>query len=145
MKKLVTLALIFIATGGVAFAQKKEHKESKVIVPTAVKQAFEKQYAGTKAKWDNENGKFEASFKKADKDMSILYNANGTVEETELAISITELPAAATAYITSHKLGKVKEAAKITKANGTIEYEAEIKTGDALFDSKGNFIKIVKE
>ena len=152
MKKLVAIALMGLSS--MAFAQekeskeskeKKESKETKVMVPTVVKQAFEKQYAGTKAKWDNENGKFEASFKKDKQDMSVLYNANGTVEETEMSIPVTDLPANIKTYITAHKLGKVKEAAKITKANGTVEYEAEVKSGDALFDSKGNFIKIVKD
>ena len=152
MKKLVTVALMVVGLSSMAFAQEKgegkegkEEKENKVMVPTAVKQAFEKQHAGVKAKWDNEDGKFEASFKKDKQDMSVLYNANGTMEEMEASIPVTEVPANIKAYITAHKLGKIKEAAKITKANGTVEYEAEVKTGDALFDSKGNFIKIVKD
>lgn len=141
MKKLMAIAILLLGTSSIALAQKK----SKAIVPAAVKQAFETQYAGTKAKWDDENGRFEASFKKANQDMSVLYNADGSVEETELSIPVAALPANIKTYITTQKLGKVKEAAKITKANGTVEYEAEVQSGDALFDSGGNFIKIVKD
>lgn len=145
MKKLLGMAIIVLALSNVAFAQKKETKETKVMVPTAVKQAFEKQHAGVKAKWDDEDGKYEAGFKQGKQEMSVLYNANGSVEETEVEIPIPELPAVSRAYIANNKLGKIKEAAKITKANGTVMYEAEVKTGDVLFDSKGKFIKIAKD
>ena len=151
MKKVLGLAIIALAMSSVAFAQKKEgkeekeNKESKVMVPAAVMQAFEKAHSGVKAKWDDEDGKYEAGFKQGKQEISVLYNANGSVEETEIEISISELPAISKAYVVNNKLGKIKEAAKITKANGTVEYEAEVKSGDVLFDSKGNFIQLVKE
>ena len=52
MKNVLGIALLLLALNNVAFAQNKEIKQTKVMVPTAVKQAFEKQHAAVKAKWD---------------------------------------------------------------------------------------------
>jgi len=145
MKNVLGIALLLLALNNVAFAQNKETKQTKVMVPTAVKQAFEKQHAAVKAKWDEENGKYEAGFKQGKQEISILYNADGSVEETEVEIPVSELPANSRAYVANQKLGKIKEAAKITKANGTVEYEAEVIAGDVLFDSHGKFIKLSKD
>ncbi|MBS0646502.1 MAG: PepSY-like domain-containing protein [Verrucomicrobia bacterium] len=138
MKKSILVAALALGLGTAAFAQKNE-------VPVAVKTAFEKQYPGIKAKWDDENGKYEAGFKYQGQEMSAVYAATGTLEETEVEIPIKNLPAAVHSYVADHKMGKIKEAAKITKANGTVEYEAEVKGGDAIFNADGKFIKIVKD
>ena len=138
MKKTV---LTFAAIAGLStftFGQK-------IKIPAAVQTSFEKQYPGTPAKWENEHGKYEANFKHNGHELSALYDASGTLEETETEIPVSQLPASVTKYIVEHQLGKIKEASKITKANGTIEYEAEVKAGDALFNEAGNFIKIEKE
>ena len=36
---------------------------------------------------------------------------------------------------------KISETAKITKADGTVVFEVEVKGKDLLFDAKGNIIK----
>ncbi|HNJ26678.1 MAG: PepSY-like domain-containing protein [Chitinophagaceae bacterium] len=77
--------------------------------------------------------------------MSALFTPAGTMEESEMEIKTNELPAAVTTYINKHHSGaKIKEAAKITKANGDIYYEAEIKGKDLIFDINGNFLKVAK-
>jgi hypothetical protein len=40
---------------------------------------------------------------------------------------------------------KVEEAAKIVKANGDINYEAEVHHKDVIFDANGKFIKEAKD
>jgi hypothetical protein len=35
--------------------------------------------------------------------------------------------------------------AKITKANGEVNYEAEVKGQDLIFDANGRFLKSIKE
>ena len=147
MKKYLMLmvAAASITTATIAQNHEKNEKKAHANVPASVKQAFEKQYPGTKAKWDNEDGKFEAGFKHNGHEMSVLYNSNGTVEETEMEIPVTQLPAAANSYITQHKLGKISEAAKITKANGEVNYEAEVKGKDVIFDAAGKFLKEIKD
>jgi hypothetical protein len=114
-------------------------------VPVAVKAAFAKQFAGATAKWEKENGEYEAGFKMEGKEMSALFTADGKMTESEISIKPTELPAKVLAYVkANYKDKKIKAGAKITKADGTINYEAEINGVDVMFDSDGKFLKEVK-
>jgi len=142
MKKLFILA---IATGTVALsACGQKLKESQV--PAAVRVAFQKQYPNTKASWDKEDANYEVNFKKNGKEMSAIIEESGTIVETETMISVSELPLSISDYMTKHYKGvKVKEAAKIVKANGEVNYEAEIAHKDIVFDGNGKFIKEEKE
>lgn len=142
MKKSILVAMIALGLGNFAFAQKANNNANP---PAAVLQAFQKQYPGIKAKWEKEKGNYEAGFHQGKKEMSAVYEANGALLETEVEIAASELPSGVTKYASAHNLGKVKEAAKITKANGTVEYEAEVKGGDAIFDAKGNFLRMSKD
>ena len=115
-------------------------------IPSIVKNAFAKAYPGVKAKWDKEGSKYEASFKENKSDKSVLYNAKGMAEETEMDMKADMLPAAVRATLAKdYKNMKIAEAAKITKADGTVMYEAEIKGKDYLFTPEGKLIKAVKE
>lgn len=146
MKIILMLLVAAASISTVTLAQMKEksEKKEKENVPAVVKRAFEKQYPGTKVKWDKEDGKYEAGFKYLSHEMSVVYNASGVVEETEIEIPVSQLPAAVTSYILQHKMGKISESAKITKANGEVHYEAEVKGKDVIFDAAGNLLKEVK-
>jgi len=142
MKKIMILFVFAAAFAGNAGAQKLDASK----VPAAVKAAFSKQYPGTAVKWEMEDGKYEASFKQNGNSMSVLYEANGTMTESEVDIKTTALPAAVQAYIKEHYKGKaIKEGAKITKADGTVNYEAEVDGKDVIFDAAGKFLKEVKD
>ncbi|MBB2148254.1 PepSY-like domain-containing protein [Pedobacter gandavensis] len=112
-------------------------------VPSAVKTAFAKAHPDLKSvSWEKEKTNYEAGFKLNGKKTSELYTLNGMMTESEVAIMPTELPAEARNYIASHYKGvKIKEAAKITRTNGEITYEAEINGKDVIFDAKGNPVK----
>ncbi|MDD4637345.1 MAG: PepSY-like domain-containing protein [Bacteroidales bacterium] len=147
MKKVVLIGVIglgLVAVSAVAFAI-SEGCEKKTEVPAVVKTAFEKQYPGLKAEWSEEDGCFEAEFKQNKKEMSAVYDAQGVLQETEEEITVNELPKAVTDYVNANKSGKIKEAAIITKPDGTVNYEAEIKGKDFMFDATGNFIQIASE
>ncbi len=122
------------------FAQKSD-------APAAAKSAFAKAYPGaTNIKWDKEDGAYEVDFELGGKKMSAVYDAKGTLQESEIAIEPTALPAPVIAYMKEHyKSITVKAAAKITKPDGTINYEAAIKGKDVLFDAGGKFIKEAKD
>ena len=125
-----------------ASAQKLKDAE----VPVAVKTSFAKQYPGAVTKWEKEDGKYEANFKQAGKTMSALFESNGVFTESEIDIKVANLPATVLAYVKANYKGKaIKESAKITKANGNINYEAEVNGIDIIFDGKGKFIKEVKD
>lgn len=141
MKKLMMMSALFATIGFAACAQKLDASK----VPAAVKAAFAKQYPGVTAGWEKENGKYEVSFKQNGNTMSALYEVNGSLQETEMDIKIADLPATVQAYVKEHYKGKtVKEAAKITKADGTVNYEAEVGGKDVIFDANGKFLKEAK-
>lgn len=141
MKKLMCLLAGIVLLAGTVTAQKLKEAQ----VPAAVKAAFAKHFPGVNVKWEKEDAKYEAGFHQNGKEMSALFDANGTLTETEVAIKIAELPAAVHQYIQKNHPGvKIKEASKITLADGTIHYEAEVNGQDLLFDTAGNFIKAVK-
>jgi len=142
MKKLILMTVAAMITS-LTFAQKTQDKN----VPAIIKSAFQKQYPDAKEiKWEQENGNYEAEFEIGETDYSVLIDASGNIIETEIEISVDALPANAKEYVSQNHAGqKIKEAAKITDAKGTVTYEAEIKGTDLIFDSNGNFIKEVKE
>lgn len=115
-------------------------------VPAAVKASYSKQFPGTEATWEKEGDKYEAGFKKDGSTMSALFEANGTMTESEMGIKVADLPATVLAYVKEHYKGKnIKESAKITKADGTVNYEAEVNGTDVIFDASGKFIKEAKD
>lgn len=142
MKKLILMTVAAMITS-LTFAQKTQDKN----VPAIIKSAFQKQYPDAKeVKWEKENGNYEAEFEVGETDYSVLIDASGNIIETEIEISNDALPANAKEYISKNYAGqKIKEAAKITDAKGTVTYEAEIKGKDLIFDSNGVFIREVKE
>ena len=136
------MAIFAVSIAFSACAQKLDAAK----VPAAVKTSFAKQYPGAAAKWEKEDGKYEAGFKMDGSSMSALFEANGTMTESEMDIKIADLPANVLAYVKDHYKGKsIKEGAKITKADGTINYEAEVDGKDVIFDAAGKFLKEIKD
>jgi putative PepSY-like beta-lactamase-inhibitor len=142
MKGLFVLVIVVGISGSSACSQKLKDSQ----VPAATKIAFQKQYPNTKASWDKEDANYEVNFKKGGKEMSAIIQENGTIVETETMISLNDLPAPVSDYMNKHYKGsKVKDAAKIVKANGKVNYEAEIAHKDIVFDGNGKFLKEEKE
>ena len=142
MKKLIlSLAVAGFITN--ANAQKLMAKN----VPVAVTNAFSKVYPSIKdVDWSKDGNNYEAEYDKGNFDKSVTYDASGKLLETEVEILASELPTSVMEYVKkTYKEDEVKEASKITDANGTVTYEAEVKGKDLMFDSKGNFIKAIKD
>lgn len=116
-------------------------------VPDAAKKAFAKSCPGiSKVTWEKEDGNFEASFEQNGNQLSVIYDAKGAMLESEIEMKAADLPAGIIAYMKEHYKGvSIKSGAKITKANGTINYEAAIKGKDVLFDAGGKFLKEAKD
>ena len=141
MKRLFIKVIVVGICGFSASGQKL--KESQM--PAAARAAFQRHYPNTKANWDKEDANYEVNFKKDGKGMSVLIQ-DGTIVETETMISLNELPALAFDYMNQHYKGiKLKDAARIVKANGEVNYEAEIVHKDIVFDGNGKFLKEEKE
>jgi len=142
MKKLIMMSALAACISFTAGAQKLEASK----VPAAVKTSFAKQYPGVTAKWEKEDGRYEANFTQSGKTMSVLIDEKGMIAETEMDIKVAELPNSALTYVKEHYKGKtIKEGAKITKADGTVNYEAEVDGKDVIFDANGKFLKEAKD
>ena len=136
-KTIVMLAATVISLS--ACGQKLKEKD----VPSAVTSAFKQKFSDAKdVDWEKENGNYEAEFKAGKIEQSVVFDGTGKIVETEVEIKESELPASVKEYLSQKYSGeKIKEAAKITDANGTVTYEAEVHDKDLIFDSNGNFIK----
>lgn len=142
MKKLLMMMVISVSVAFVACGQKIDASK----VPAAVKAGFAKEYPGISPKWEKENGNYEVNFKQNGNSMSLLIQPNGSIIETETDIRVDELPATVLAYVKEHYPGKnIKEAAKITRADRSVNYEAEVNHKDVIFDANGKFIKEAKD
>lgn len=138
MKTLFVL-LAFTLTTVTAHAQ----KNVKAIIPAPVLEAMKKLHPDAHpVKWDTEGNNYEGSFKQGSLEHSVLFDAGGNVLETEWEIPVSELPVSARTYIEQHYKGnKLKEADKITDANGVVTYEVELDRKELLFDASGKFIR----
>lgn len=138
MKKILLTLAITITIASIA--------QKKWSIPDAAKTAFTKAYPGaTKIKWEKEDSNFEVSFALNGQEYSAVYDTKGGLVESEQEIKVSDLPAAALTYMKEHYKGTaVKGAAKITKAGNSINYEAEIKGKDVIFDVTGKFLKEIK-
>jgi len=134
MKKIFGIFLLMGGMVTATFAQKVAAAK----IPAEVKSAFFKNHPGVKVNWEMEKQNYEAGFSLNGKETSEVYSAAGFLLETEVAIKTSEFPVAVMLKL---KGMKVAEAAKITKADGSVNYEAEVKGKDLLFDAKGNPIK----
>lgn len=124
---LASVALCcFGATAG--FSQKP--------VPAAVCEAFSQKFPGVSdVDWDKENDReWEAGFEQNGIEMSASFRADGAWLETETEIKAADLPAPVQAAL---KGKKVREAARIERADGTTVFEAEVGNKDLLFDAAG--------
>jgi len=138
MKTTIILLAVF------AFVlEANAQKVNEADVPEAVKTKFVAMFPGVKTDgWEKENGKYEAEFKQNKIETSVLFESNGTYVQTDVEIPVSELPKGVNDYATKNLAGKkINEATKITSADGTLTYEAEIGNIDYLFDAGGNFLK----
>jgi hypothetical protein len=115
--------------------------------PAAAKTAFAKAFPGAvKAKWEKEKNDYEVEFGLDGKKMSAVYDKTGLLKETEQDIKPGDLPADATSYVKMHyPKNNIKAAAKITKPNAEVNYEAELNKKDLIFDASGKFIREEKD
>jgi len=131
MKKIMLLSLFALVSCATAFAANP---------PQAVLAAFQQKFPNAQdVDWSKEkNGDWEAEFElSGSHEMSANFSADGRWIETETEIAFSELPAPVIAALRGKK---VKEAARIEKADGSTVYEAEVKRKDLMFDASGKML-----
>jgi len=142
MKKAAFL-LTMITTVVCVNAQKVQQKN----VPVSVQNSFQKQFPTVKdAKWEKEDGNYEAGFKINGAETSVVINPSGSILETETEMSSNSLSTSIKAYIVkNYPNQKIKEAAKITDSKGIVTYEAEVNGKDLIFENNEKFLKENKD
>lgn len=136
MKKLFALFLLGAGLSIDAPAQKLNDE-----VPAAVQTAFARQFPGTGARWEKEAEQYVAHFRQKRLDMSVAYTADGTLSRMEEEIKVWQLPLPVRDYVEQHYGDEPREAAKVTRANGEINYEATVKGREVLFDASCAFLE----
>ncbi len=125
----------------------KAQKISAEKVPGIVSRAFNHKYPVAKEPtWEIEKGNFEVNFKDNSKKKSVLIEPAGKIIEEETAIPSNELPQSIKNYIAkNYKGAAIKEAAQIILQSGEMNYEAEVKGKDLIFNNEGVFLRAVKD
>jgi riboflavin synthase alpha subunit len=142
MKKTLVFSLLVAGFSLSASAQKL--KESQV--PAVVKSAFTKEHPNTIAQWEKEEGNYEVVFKQDGKTMSSVIDKKGSVLENETDLTANELPQNIQSYLKQHYKGaNITGAAKVVKANGEVNYEANVNKKEIMFDANGQVMKKQKE
>ncbi len=121
--------------------------EMKVNVPDAVENKFMTMYPNAgNTSWEMEDGKYEASFKENKLETAAVFNADGTLFQTENEIAISGLPQSVGDYMAG-EMGKKKitGATKIVSASGITTYEAEVGKTDYVFDASGQYVGVENE
>ena len=153
MKKIIISLALALFLFNVYAQEKKEtsEPEKQVNAPEAVKKAFVANYpAISKVKWSLEKqGEYEAEFELNKAEMSVLYDENGMLVETETVIKDSDLPEAVKSALTKDFAGyKITEIEK-TDAKGVVTYEIEAKKGnleyELIFDANGRLLKQKEE
>ena len=114
-------------------------------VPEHIRSAFATEHPNAEdVEWETEADKYEVEFEEGDKEMSIIYHADGSLYATETNLAVTALPEAVAKAAAEH--GEASEASVLTLADGSMQYEVEIQHTEYLFDANGSLIsKSVEE
>ena len=132
MKK-ITLIVVVGLLGATVHAQKLKDSE----VPTAVKQAFAKNFPSAKeVKWSKENAtEFEAEFKAGATEKSANFDQKGNWVVTETEMKKSDLPQAVQASVTKEFAGfKMEEIEKVEKPDNIVLYEMELEKNKTVYE-----------
>ncbi len=139
MKKII-LVLLNCLICSFAFTQKIQ---STAQVPSKIEIAFKRMYPKALIqKWNDESPIWEAKYVNGAEKGAVSFNQDAKVVETELVIQANRLPSdhSIQKYIKSNYPNeRIRGYEKITKANGIITFEIQIKGKELVFDAKGNF------
>ena len=140
MKK-ITLFVVAVLSTFMAMTQVLKETE----VPAQVKNALHKKFPDLgQVSWEKEKSNYEANWGgKSGEDHAALFTPSGDFLEIVHAIPVKDLPATIAPYIKIHFGGAtIREAGKISFANGREGYEVEIKGKDLLFDKQGKYLGV---
>lgn len=138
MKILFAIAFLLISVAGIS-----QNKNVTPVIKTAFTKAFNNV---SDVKWEKEGKSYEVNFVQNANKMSAVIDEKGKILEIESEIKISSLLPQILSYMNENYKGKeLIGASKINNENGSIHYEALIKGKGIVFDSKGMFLKVIKD
>ena len=140
---MLKLILTFVIAGFYMQAQAQNLRP--IDIPFAVTAAFHQAYPSILAvSWNKAGNNFAVAYKADTLNRSVTYNSSGILFETNTEILEAALPDPVMKYMNeNYKDNKVNETSEITDANGIVTYKTKIKGMELIFDSEGNFVKVV--
>lgn len=144
MKKITILfAFTFFTT------QLHAQKLATTEVPDAVIAAFKTANPNiTNPQWVKEKSGYQARYIVNKKTRTVSYTNSGTMVVHDSKVAIATLPAAVKVYLEKNYPGhadNINKVLKMTKPDGTVNYDVEINGTDIFFDAKGNYLKSTKK
>lgn len=142
MKKLVLLFICFSILTGFSARNQKDEK-----IPPEAKSGFTSKFPGAqKIKWSIEKpGEYEVDFTLNKVEQSALVDAKGNLIETEVEISVQELPQGVKTSVAKDFAGfRLDEITKATDNKGVVAFEMEAVKGKEKwtleFDQNGKLL-----
>ncbi len=141
-KAIIGIGLVFVAVAALAFTTATKDK-----APEAVKDAFAKKFpTAKKVDWEKENDKeWEAEFKMNKIEYSANFLEDGTWQETEHELEISEVPQNVLNALKSNFPNYEIEEAEMAETPAGILYEFEIEKGkeelEIAIDANGKVVK----
>lgn len=126
-------------------------QEQKGTVPESIKKTFASQYPDiTKVTWEiKKDGKYEAEYKINKQEISVMYDANGNLLETETDLKQADLPQAIIAVLAKDFAGYKLEEIEKKEIKGEKTYCMEAELGEKeyklAFDESGKILKQEEE
>lgn len=124
--------LFLFALLGLASCETAKNSVAADQVPVAVREAFTRNFPAVKAKWEVEDdGTYEAAFKRDGTEMTASISAAGELLETEAELDEKDLPAAVRNALNARFTGyEIEESERITYPDGTTAYEVAVEGDD---------------
>jgi hypothetical protein len=143
-KKMKKVLLIIVLAGFCMNVQAQQLKQSDV--PVTVTESFNTSYPTIKdAEWNKDGINYNAGFEENMLARSVTYASSGVLVGIDEEILVSDVPVSASEYIKDSFNGsKVNAASKLTVADGTVTYKAEMDGKDLFFSSEGDFLKSVE-
>lgn len=121
--------------------------DAQFAIPEPVVNKFTSLYPETKfPEWEMEDDKYEASFRKNEGEISVVFLQDGNVYSTETEIDLSALPTGIHKYLSTLQGDKkIEQACRIDYATGVVNYEVELGDADYLFDVEGMYLSMEQE
>jgi hypothetical protein len=116
-------------------------------VPPAVVKSFTKTNPKVdQVEWSKTGDFYKATFADDKTGKAVYYDAAGKVKQSEMQVSISQLPTPILKYVNdNHPSDVVKLSSKVTNSKGKSTYRLKVKDSELVFDSNGKYMEPVMQ